>query len=67
MTDPSRPPTPIRTTTPTRISPAGQERVAERQARQAEALRANLRRRKEQVRAREEQASPGEVPSSEEL
>ncbi|MGC2855330.1 hypothetical protein ACM64Y_07620 [Novispirillum sp. DQ9] len=43
---------PARSSTPTRLSDAGRERVAERQARQAEALRANLRRRKEQLRAR---------------
>ena len=36
-----------------RLSDKGRERVADRQARQAEALRANLRRRKDQMRARE--------------
>jgi len=39
-----------------RLSEKGRARGADRRARQAEALRANLRRRKEQVRAREADA-----------
>ncbi|MFA7429428.1 MAG: hypothetical protein WCZ23_04670 [Rhodospirillaceae bacterium] len=48
-----------------RMNATGQARAAERQARQAEALRANLRRRKEQVRARQEQDAPdaGDAPT----
>lgn len=60
MSDVSK--SPARSSTPTRLSDAGRERVAERQARQAEALRANLRRRKEQLRAREDgSAEDGDV------
>lgn len=39
-----------------RLTEQGRDRAAERRARQAEALRANLRRRKAQVRAREQAA-----------
>ncbi|HML10394.1 MAG TPA: hypothetical protein VK432_05995 [Stellaceae bacterium] len=41
-----------------RLTPARQAERAARDRRLAEALRANLRRRKEQARAREDEAAP---------
>lgn len=44
------------------LSDKGRERVADRRARQAEALRANLRRRKAQMRARTDPPPPSDEP-----
>lgn len=53
-------PTPREPQAAPRLSDKGRERVADRRTRQAEALRANLRRRKEQLRARAEPLPPDE-------
>lgn len=50
-----------RTTGP-RLSEDGKARVDDRRAKQAEALRANLRRRKEQLRARAEAGEDLQAP-----